>query len=135
MSSPAERSPSSHVSHGASGDGARGGVNETLAGIAERALGRALMVQRRPTMVMYMHPSTANDAAFERAVREICSEAHRLDVRAEELLIGIKQAWSQLAAERARHLGDRDGDVLREVVSSSIEVFFGPAEEPERGRH
>jgi hypothetical protein len=31
---------------------------------------------------------------------------------------------SQLAPVRARHLGDQDGDVLREVVSSSIEVFF-----------
>jgi hypothetical protein len=40
------------------------------------------------------------------------------------LIVGIKQAWSQLAPVRARHLGDRDGEVLREVVSSSIEVFF-----------
>jgi hypothetical protein len=25
---------------------------------------------------------------------------------------------------RARQLGDRDGDILREVVSNSIEAFF-----------
>ena len=36
----------------------------------------------------------------------------------------MKQAWSQLTTIRARQLGDRDGDVLREIVSSSIEVFF-----------
>ena len=58
------------------------------------------------------------------AVRVICGEANHLGLRAEELIIGIKHAWSQLTAIRARHLGDRDADVLREVVSSSIEVFF-----------
>jgi hypothetical protein len=73
---------------------------------------------------MYVHPSSAEDAAVQRAVRTICQEARRLDLQAEELIIGIKQAWSQLASVRTRHLGDRDGDVLREVVSSSIEVFF-----------
>ena len=75
-------------------------------------------------MGMYVHPSSAENAAFERAVDEICTQAHRLDLRAEELLVAIKQAWAHLAPVRARHLGDRDGDVLREVVRSSIEVFF-----------
>lgn len=61
---------------------------------------------------------------MQRAVRVICTEAHHLDLRAEEMLVDIKQAWTQLAPVRARHLADRDGDVLREVVSSAIEVFF-----------
>ena len=73
---------------------------------------------------MYVQPSRAETAAFERAVRTICREARRLGLRAEELVIGIKQAWCQLAPIRIAHLGERDGDVLQEVVSSSIEVFF-----------
>ena len=73
---------------------------------------------------MYVRPSRAETVVFERAVRMICREAHRLDLRAEELVIGIKQAWFQLAPIRTTHLGERDGDVLQEVVSSSIEVFF-----------
>jgi hypothetical protein len=73
---------------------------------------------------MYVHPSAAEREAFDVAVRAVCGEALRLDLRAEELLVGLKQAWSQLAPMRARHLGDRDGDVLRVVVSGSIEVFF-----------
>jgi len=99
-------------------------VNQTLALIAERELLGALTEQSRPSLDMYVHPSRAEAAAFERAVHAICFEAHRLEVRAEELLIGIKQAWSRLAPARKSHLGERDGDVLREVVSSSIEVFF-----------
>ena len=38
--------------------------------------------------------------------------------------IAIKKAWSQLAAVRTNQLAERDGDVLREIVSSSIELFF-----------
>ncbi len=99
-------------------------LHDEIAAVAARELERALLVQSRPPMGMYVHPSSAEDAAVQRAVRTICQEARRLDLQAEELIIGIKQAWSQLASVRTRHLGDRDGDVLREVVSSSIEVFF-----------
>lgn len=99
-------------------------LNRTLVAVAERELGRALVEQTQPSIGMYSHPSCAEHAAFDRAIGEICAEAHRLDLRAEELLVGIKQAWSQLTTVRARHLGERDGDVLRNVVSSSIEVFF-----------
>jgi len=95
-----------------------------MVAIAERELERALLEQSRPPMGMYAHPSSAEHAAVERAVHRICFEAHRLNLRAEELLVGIKRAWSLLANVRARQLGERDGDVLREVVSSSIELFF-----------
>lgn len=97
---------------------------QALVVIAERELERALLEQSRPSKGMYTHPSIAGDDAVRRAVHTICVEARQLDLRAEELLIGIKQAWSLLAHVRARQLGDRDGDVLREVVSSAIAVFF-----------
>jgi hypothetical protein len=100
----------------------------------EQELERALLDQTRPTTGMYAHPSAAEHAAVQRAVHTICLEAHRLDLRAEELLVGIKQAWSQLAHVRARQLGDRDGDVLREVVSRSIELFFEARDESTEAR-
>jgi hypothetical protein len=114
----------SHAPSDTSPDAQRIALHHEIALAATRELQRALLEQSRPQMGMYVHPSSAENAAVERAVHIICREAHRLDLRAEELIIGIKQAWSQLAPVRARHLGDRDGDVLREVVSSSIEVFF-----------
>lgn len=99
-------------------------VNETLLRVAERELKEALLAQERPLADMYSEPSSAADAAFDRAVLAICAEAHCLDLRAEELIIALKQAWAHLATTRSRHLGERDGDVLRGVVSTSIEVFF-----------
>jgi hypothetical protein len=107
---------------------ARSDARAQLTHAAERELRDALTEQERPLGGMYLKPSRQADAALDRAVREVCSEAHRLDLRAEELLVAVKQAWSQLAPVRARHLGDRDGDVLRDVVSTSIEVFFEPME-------
>lgn len=120
----AERSRMPLVPSDTSPDGLRIGTHQVIVIAAVRELEQALLEQLRPPMGMYVHPSTAEHAAMQRAVRAICGEAHRLELRAEELIIGIKQAWSQLAPVRARHLGDRDGDVLRDVVSSSIEVFF-----------
>jgi len=106
-----------------------------MVAIAERELERALLDQSRPAIGRYAQPSSAEQAAVQRAVHKICFEAHRLNLKAEELVIGIKQAWSQLAHVRARHVGDRDGDLLREVVSSSIEVFFETREVSKDERH
>lgn len=107
-----------------SSDESRVEQHHVIVVVATRELERALLEQSRPMSGMYVHPSSAENASVQRAVRNICQEAHLLDLRAEELIIGIKRAWTQLAPVRARHLGDRDGDVLREVVSSSIELFF-----------
>lgn len=120
----AESSRMSHAPSDMSPDGIRDGLHHAIAIVAARELEHALLEQSRPLMGMYVHPSSAEHAALQRAIRAICGEANRLELRAEELIIGIKHAWSQLTTVRTRHLGDRDADVLREVVSSSIEVFF-----------
>ena len=114
----------SHAPLDTSPDAARIALHDELTVAAVRELQHALLEQARPPMGMYVHPSSAENAAVQGAVRIICRDAHRLGLRAEELIVGIKHAWSQLAPVRARHLGDRDADVLREVVSSAIEVFF-----------
>ena len=99
-------------------------ANQSLVLVAERELLAALGEQAPLAFGAHPHPSPEETAAFNRAVQALCHEAHRLDLRAEELVIAIKQAWSQLAAVRKSRLGERDSDVLRRVVSSSIEVFF-----------
>jgi hypothetical protein len=127
--------PNTQISTGrAVHNGPRVALHQAIVVIAERELDRALIEHTRPMMGMYVHPSSAENAAVQRAIRVICTESHRLGLRAEELIIGIKQAWLQLAPVRARHLGDRDGDVLREVVSNSIEVFFEARETSARER-
>lgn len=106
-----------------SGQG-RAPANQSLVEVAERELRAALAEQASPARGMFTHPSPTELAAFQRAVHAICREAHQLDLQAEALVIAIKKAWAQLAAVRASRLAERDGDVLRDVVSSSIELFF-----------
>jgi hypothetical protein len=100
-------------------------LTHTLASLAEHALAAAIAVQSRPSLDMFVVRSRAESDAIERAAREICTEAHRLHLRPEQLLIETKRAWSRLAAVRAAHLGDRDDDVLDEVISVCIQVYFG----------
>ncbi len=108
-------------------------ANQSLALVAERELLAALGELTPPAFGAYSHPTPAEVAAFGRAVRALCLEAHRLDLRVEELVIAIKQAWQQLAPARASQLGERDGDVLRQVVSASIELFFESRDGDGRG--
>lgn len=126
------RPVSATSTHAAQSDDARVPANQSLLQVAERELLAALAEQRRRAFGLYGPSSPAEAAAVDRAVREICREAHRLNLRAEELVIAVKKAWTHLAPERASQLGDRDGEVLREVVSSSIEYFFEPRDAGER---
>jgi len=109
-------------------DEARVPANQSLVLVAERELLAALSELAPLAFGAHPHPSPEETAAFDRAVHALCHEAHRLDLRVEELVIAIKQAWSQLAAVRTSRLGERDIDVLRGVVSSSIEIFFASRE-------
>jgi hypothetical protein len=121
----------SQISAASRVSGPQGAVNEPLLLVAERELKIALLQQERRGAGLYARPTRAEQTALDQAVRAVCAEAHRLDLRAEELLIAVKQAWSLLAPTRARHLGDRDGEVLRQFVTSSIEVFFEPHDRTE----
>ena len=120
----ADNAPKQNIAAATSLDGLGHAPQQMMVAIAERELERALLEQSRSATGMSAQPSPSEHAAIQRAIHTICVEARQLDLKAEELVIGIKQAWSQLAHVRARQLGDRDGDVLREVVSSAIAVFF-----------
>ena len=122
MASPRPQSSASTIP--AQRNDARGSANESLVKAAEKELLAALVEQSSPALGVYSRPLPAERAAFDRAADAICREAHRLGLRAEELVIAIKKAWAQLAQVRATRLAERDGDVLRETVSTSIELFF-----------
>jgi hypothetical protein len=110
----------------------RAPVIQALIVVAEQELLGALGEQSPLAFGAPAHPSPGETAALNRAVRAVCHEAHRLDLRAEEMVIAVKQAWSQVSAMRASRLGERDGDVLKQVVSSSIELFFEERDGDER---
>ena len=113
-------------------DEARAPASQSLVQVAEREFLGALGEQSPLGFGMPAQSSPSERAALNRAVRVVCHEAHRLDLRAEEMVIAIKQAWSQVAVMRTSRLGERDGEVLEQIVSSSIELFFEARDGDER---
>ena len=68
------------------------------------------------------------------ALRDACDRARNAGLRAEQLLLVLKEAWYELS-ERQRLLGvDADSAALARVVTACIEEYYqGPRVRPELG--
>ena len=95
-----------------------------LAGTAMDALKHALQAELRPGA----HVGAA-ESAIRDALRLLCTEAHRQTVRAEQLLVSLKQAWvtlpevQELAPDTRRQLLDR-------LITLAIQAYYAtPAEQ------
>ena len=61
---------------------------------------------------------------LHRAMNTMCSEAHASGLRAEELLVRLKQVFHQLPeVQEVPHGGDRN-ELLNRVVSLCIEEYY-----------
>ena len=63
------------------------------------------------------------------SMRRVCILAHARDIRSEQLLIMIKEAWFELP-EPERILRDHSGDVLARVITLCIDEYYGVTGEP-----
>jgi hypothetical protein len=95
-----------------------------LAGTAMDALKQALQAELRPGG----HIGAA-ESAIREALRLLCTEAHRHTVRAEQLLVTLKQAWvtlpevQELAPDTRRQLLDR-------LITLAIQAYYAtPADQ------
>ena len=61
---------------------------------------------------------------MRRALRLLCEDARRRGVRAEQLVVVIKQAWASLPETRWRPGDDRGAVILERVVSLCIEEYY-----------
>jgi hypothetical protein len=66
-------------------------------------------------------------ARLRHAIRLLCDEARRRGVRAEQLVVVIKQAWASLPESRWRAGDDRGTEFLHRVVSICIEEYYADA--------
>ncbi len=60
-------------------------------------------------------------------VRELCEDAHRNDVRVEQLVIAIKEGWISLHGDRPRSRSDGPDLLLNQVVSRCIDEYYARA--------
>lgn len=70
------------------------------------------------------------DGALRRALRLMCDEAHRNGLRAEQLLVVVKDAWRSLPEVSQLPTGGTRERLLSRVVTMCIEEFYGGQEPP-----
>ena len=62
---------------------------------------------------------------LRRALQALCTEAHDRGLRAEELLVRLKQVFYQLPEVQELSHGSDRNDLLNRVVSACIEEYYG----------
>jgi len=70
------------------------------------------------------------DGALRRAIRAMCDEAHRNGLRAEQLLVILKDAWSSLPEVARLSPGGTRERLLDRIVTMCVEEFYGPQDVP-----
>lgn len=60
-----------------------------------------------------------------RAVRNLCEDAHRKRVRVEQLVIAIKQGWSDLHNDHPRARSAGPDELLNQVITLCIDEYYG----------
>src|ERR1700733_8327546 len=59
-----------------------------------------------------------------RALRALCDDARAAGVRAEQLVIAIKQGWSSLHSDRPRARSDGPDELLNQVITLCIDEYY-----------
>jgi len=70
------------------------------------------------------------DGALRRALRLMCDEAHRSGLRAEQLIVIVKDAWRSLPEVSRLPAGGTRERLLSRVVTMCIEEFYESHEPP-----
>jgi len=63
------------------------------------------------------------------ALRDLCDDARRNQVRVEQLVIAIKQGWKSLHSERPRVRSAGPDALLNHVITLCIDEYYARAEQ------
>src|SRR5919204_4325075 len=88
--------------------------------VAAGALGSVLQAQLRSRSTGDLRPN----GELRRAVRALCAAAHQEHLRAEQLLVLVKQALNSLPEVAALPYDTERADTLARVISLCIEEFY-----------
>jgi hypothetical protein len=84
-------------------------------------------VALRSALQARMATPLRDDAGFRRALRLMSEDAHRRGVRAEQMIVALKEAWRSLPEVQALPGGAPRDAVLSGVITMFIEEFYaGP---------
>ena len=62
------------------------------------------------------------------ALRELCDDARRNEVRVEQIVIAIKQGWTTLHSENPRARSAGPDELLNQVITLCIDEYYAQAD-------
>jgi len=100
-------------------------VGESAVGTANRRLRSRLEMAFRDVRAQSADAAPEQRRELRGSLREICAEARRAGLRAEQLLVLIKDVWSAMPAGISRVQSVHGDDRLNYVISTCVDEYYG----------
>jgi hypothetical protein len=99
-------------------------VGESASGIANRRLRESLERVFRDVRLQSADASPNQQRELRTALRQVCTDARRSGLRAEQLLVLIKDVWVTLPAGISRVQSVRGDERLNHVISTCVDEYY-----------
>jgi len=99
---------------------------EGTPGSENRRLRSSLQTAFRDARLQYADGPPLESPALRAALRQVCTDARRAGLRAEELLVMIKDVWSGLPAGVTRLPSVHGDERLNYVISTCVDEYYAP---------
>ncbi len=86
------------------------------------AFSQAAVAALRCGLQAQLRPSPNGE--IRRAMRLLCDDAHRRGLRAEQVIVLLKEAWGSLPEVQALSPGEERRETLGRIVSLCIDEFY-----------
>ncbi len=100
-------------------------VGESAIGAANRRLRSKLELAFQDVRAHNADAAPEHQREIRGALRDVCAEARRAGLRAEQLLVLIKEVWSALPAGISRVQAMRGDERLNYVISTCVDEYYG----------
>jgi hypothetical protein len=100
-------------------------VGESAIGTANRRLRSRIEKSLRDVRAQSADAAAEQSREIRSALREICADARRSGLRAEQLLVLIKEVWSTMPASISRVQSAHGDDRLNYVISTCVDEYYG----------
>jgi hypothetical protein len=104
--------------------------------VSGRTIPESTITALRELLLLMLHdePQSTADSSMHAsedvrgALRDLCDDARRHQVRVEQLVIAIKQGWLSLHSDNPRARSAGPDGLLNQVITSCIDEYYEHAE-------
>jgi hypothetical protein len=100
-------------------------ISESASVNANRHLRSSLEMVFQDSQLHNADASASAHRELRAALRQVCTEARRSGLRAEQLLVMIKEVWSGIPAGISRATSMHGDERLNYVISTCVDEYYG----------